>query len=59
MIHIYPLQDLEEHNLEDSTCKCNPEVKVENGSILVIHNAFDNREYEEPSLFDYTSLCLN
>ena len=59
MIHIYPLQDLEEHDLETTTCKCNPLVEVINDVITVTHNSFDGREYQEPDLFDYTKLCLN
>lgn len=45
MIHILPINDIKEHT-EDTTCACNPEVKIEeeSGSIIVIHNAFDGRE---------------
>jgi hypothetical protein len=47
MIHVAPLDDIEEHNLSDTgnTCKCNPEVIIQsNSEILVIHNSFDGRE---------------
>lgn len=45
-IHIYPLDDLKEHVLE-STCDCQPTVSVENGELIVCHNAFDGRELIE------------
>jgi len=45
-IHIYPLDDLKEHVLE-STCECQPTVIIENGELIVCHNAFDGRELIE------------
>lgn len=46
--HIYPVNDLEEHDLEGTTCKCGPKVEFpEDGGMLVIHNAFDLRELVE------------
>lgn len=45
-IHIYPLDDLKEHVLE-SICDCLPTVSVENGELIVCHNAFDGRELIE------------
>lgn len=47
MKHVYPLNDIKEHDTSDSgnTCHCNPTVIVEPDSeILVIHNSFDGRE---------------
>lgn len=45
--HLTPTNDIEEH-VESSYCKCEPEVEVlENGDVLVIHNAFDGREAVE------------
>jgi len=47
MKHVYPLNDIKEHDISDSgnTCHCNPTVIVEPDSeILVIHNSFDGRE---------------
>ena len=44
MINILPINDLEEHE-ELSTCKCNPSVEIlDNGDIMILHNAFDGRE---------------
>jgi hypothetical protein len=39
--HVYPINDLEQHKLEGSDCKCNPVVD-EYG--VVVHNSFDGRE---------------
>ena len=45
-IHILPINDLKEHK-EKSTCECNPKLKIENGEMIFIHNAYDNREIIE------------
>ena len=45
MIHIIPINDLEEH-IESSTCKCNPTYCNKDGEII-IHNSFDGRELLE------------
>jgi hypothetical protein len=45
MQHIYPLNDLREHELDGTSCPCGVEVDWENG--LVIHAAFDHREIVE------------
>jgi hypothetical protein len=47
MIHVSPLDDIEEHDLSDTgnTCKCKPEVIIQpNAEIIVVHNSFDGRE---------------
>jgi hypothetical protein len=45
MIHVYPLDDIEEHYIIGTTCKCQPNVIIENDSeIIVVHNSFDGRE---------------
>jgi len=41
-IHIIPINDLKEHE-ESSTCECIPELIIENGEMLFVHNAYDNR----------------
>lgn len=42
--HILPLNDIKEH-IEESICICNPEVEIiHNGDIMIVHNAFDNRD---------------
>ena len=48
MIHVYPLNDLEEHDLESTLCKCEPKLIIEpNSEIVVVHNSFDGREAVE------------
>lgn len=42
-IHIVPLNDLKEHESSD-TCHCKPRVEVIGVKLLIIHNAYDNRE---------------
>jgi len=45
MEHIYPLNDIREHELEGTSCWCGVEVDWENE--LVIHAAADHREIVE------------
>ena len=45
MIHVYPLNDIEEHDIETTLCKCEPRIIAEsNSDIIVVHNSFDGRE---------------
>jgi hypothetical protein len=47
MLHVYPLDDIEEHDTSDNgnTCKCDPQVIIQdNAEIIVVHNSFDGRE---------------
>ena len=44
MMNILPINDIKDH-VEDSTCHCHPKVEIlENGEIMIIHNAYDGRE---------------
>lgn len=54
MIHVYPLLDEKEHELEGTMCPCEPRVEwadpithLPHREVLVIHNAFDCREAVE------------
>lgn len=54
MMHVYPLNDEQEHELEGTMCHCNPTVEWADpvtgepySEALVIHNAFDCREVIE------------
>ncbi len=42
MINIIPINDLKIH-LEGSICNCNPQCIIENGELILIHNAYDKR----------------
>ena len=45
--HILPINDLIIHE-ENTTCECEPKVEfLENGDMLIVHNAFDGREAVE------------
>jgi len=46
MLHVLPIGDNQEHT-EETTCNCNPSVIIENGTMICVHNAFDNREFIE------------
>lgn len=47
IIHILPVNDLEPHDEEGTTCKCEPRVEFVEGGMLVIHNSYDHREIIE------------
>jgi hypothetical protein len=47
MIHVYPVNDTDSHDLYSTTCHCMPKVTFENGEMLVVHNSFDGREILE------------
>lgn len=40
--HVYPLNDLREHETEGVDCWCNPE--VDDDGQLITHNSLDGRE---------------
>ena len=47
VIHVLPVNDLEPHDEEGTTCKCEPRVEFVEGGMLVVHNSFDGREMIE------------
>jgi hypothetical protein len=50
MIHVYPLNDLKEHDTSNkgNTCDCNPKIVIKDyHEILVVHNSYDGREVVE------------
>jgi hypothetical protein len=47
MIHVYPENDLKEHELEGTMCPCNPKVDWSESEGIVIHNSWDFREVTE------------
>jgi hypothetical protein len=46
MVNVCPLGDKIEHG-ENTTCPCVPRVEIENGEMIVVHNAADARELLE------------
>ena len=55
MIHVFPIDDIEEHILEGTQCWCCPRIWEAYGQIIVTHNAFDGRTLNEP---DYENNSL-
>lgn len=49
-IHVYPVNDLKEHDTENTTCECCPAVVFEEGEMIVVHNSFDGREDGEEAM---------
>lgn len=45
-IHVYPTDDLRPHNTASRQCQCQPVIE----GIVVIHNSFDGREWEEDDI---------
>ena len=42
--HVHPVEDKKEHDTESFTCHCNPEIKTQDGNMIIIHNSYDGRE---------------
>ncbi len=48
MIHVYPLNDEQEHEIGDTTtCRCDPKLIIDEPELIVVHNAWDCRELIE------------
>lgn len=48
MVHVWPLNDEQEHVTEGTLCPCGPVViPAPEGELLVVHRAFDCRESVE------------
>lgn len=46
-VHVLPLDDLKEHTQSDD-CECHPKIEyVGEGGKVVVHNAYDGREFWE------------
>lgn len=45
--HILPINDIKPHKDIGFDCPCKPKIQIIYGKILIIHNAFDCREYKE------------
>jgi hypothetical protein len=43
-LHVYPINDDNEHVLVGVDCPCRPVVEVQGAELLIIHNSFDCRE---------------
>lgn len=47
-VEVEPAADLKPHRSEED-CECVPVCKEVNGVAMLIHNAFDGREFSEPN----------
>ena len=47
LIAVTPIGDTHTHTLEDPNCPCAPKILYENGSKIIVHNAFDGRHLLE------------
>lgn len=45
--HVLPVNDLKPHVETGTRCHCEPAVRAEGAGLLVIHNAYDGREFYE------------
>lgn len=46
--HVLPSDDLKPHSESAALpCKCEPEIRRVDGGTLIIHNAYDGREFFE------------
>lgn len=49
-IHVYPLNDLVEHDTESDDCVCGPECEFVEGGVVVSHHSLDGRELTEAAV---------
>lgn len=49
-VHVYPLDDLQEHITDGPGCPCDPSITVDGDHLLYVHNAFDHREIVEQAI---------
>lgn len=43
--HVYPTNDIKDHEIDGTTCECAPTIEQQpSGDLLVIHNSYDGRE---------------
>ncbi len=47
MIHVYPLNDVREHDTESTLCPCKPRIDWSGPEAIVVHHAWDHREVHE------------
>lgn len=46
VMHTYPTNDLKPHNVRDDyRCPCKPSLELHDRTLMVIHNAWDGREF--------------
>lgn len=58
-VHVYPLNDIHTHQTDTPFCDCHPRLEPHGESLLVIHNAWDCREYAERAAETADGVGLN
>lgn len=46
-VHVLPVDDLRPHIETGTYCHCKPRIEREGGGTVVVHNAYDGREFYE------------
>lgn len=46
-VHVWPIEDDEFHDLTGTECHCRPRMERVGQGTVVVHSAFDGREYVE------------
>ena len=49
-IHVYPLNDLQEHITTGTDCLCSPRIEVIGATLIIVHNSWDHREIVEQAI---------
>jgi hypothetical protein len=49
-IHVFPVNDLKEHITDGPGCPCTPEIRLEGGNLIYVHNSYDHREIVEEAI---------
>lgn len=48
MQHVFPVNDVKPHTFAGTSCECNPNIAIDQfGNHIIIHNAFDFRDFKE------------
>lgn len=47
-VHVHPINDSIEHDLESDDCVCGPSVEFVPGGMVVTHHSLDGREDNKP-----------
>lgn len=46
-IHVYPVNDVVDHDTDGGDCICGPDSEFVEGGIVVTHHSLDGREFAE------------
>ena len=49
-IHVLPVNDLKPHEESGVGCPCKPRIEVVGADLIIVHNAWDNREVFEQAI---------